>query len=341
MGDIRCRWGDLRSRSRIDADLGADLFPHADACGRDVHARLPGSDCCDSGVVDHPRAVWVDTIRLAIAQTRPFPAPAFGGSARRPNDPKQTGTFEMTPKLSCRASELKRLAARYQYVRNARRKMSTRPGVSVRLRRIACGGSDIPLAGTMERLVAHSWTMPMITSFILVACCCGCTTRPPAQIDEPSQERLPDVAASSVGKAPSDVATFLNDSVEMPPEIPPPRNESEAQSRFTEATGLTWPSSAKVEAFGGHHWPPALYVVLRADREVLSEWERNGPPWHHESWQCGPVTSDALGERPRTEYLRNVATAPTARTLFPRNAVRSADLVRSLPERPLPPRRQA
>lgn len=143
----------------------------------------------------------------------------------------------------------------------------------------------------MHEPVTHLWTMPLITSFILAFCSCGCTSRPPAQVEGLSQEKSPDTAAS-VPKASFETggAGFLNAREEIPPEIPPPSNESQARARFTEATGLTCPRSAEVEAFGGHHWPPAFYVVLRTDSESLSEWVRNCPPWGGESWQCGPVT---------------------------------------------------
>jgi hypothetical protein len=155
MGDVRCCWWDIR-RSCIDADLGADLFPHADARGRDFHARRPGSDWHWSAGVDHPLALWVDKIRLAIAQNRPFAAPAFGESARRPNDRKQTGTFKMIPKLRCRASELKSLAERYQYALKDDSLLAMRPGIAARgwmtkdeLRAVA-GWKAPRIAGRME-----------------------------------------------------------------------------------------------------------------------------------------------------------------------------------------------
>lgn len=142
--------------------------------------------------------------------------------------------------------------------------------------------------------MGRSWLSPSIfavTSFVLVIASSGCSGRAPVQEQKLPPHKLQGKVALPAAKAPSEIVGEEppNLSQSIPEEIAPPRNESEARSRFTEATGLTLPTSAKIQSFGGHHWPPDFHVVLQVESQDLSEWARNPPPWHHGDWKCGPV----------------------------------------------------
>jgi len=61
----------------------------------------------------------------------------------------------------------------------------------------------------------------------------------------------------------------------------------ETGARFSKATGLAWPQSAKVIKVGGSE--NSLYVLIEADAEALTEWTNNPPPWNCNQWRRGPI----------------------------------------------------
>lgn len=75
-----------------------------------------------------------------------------------------------------------------------------------------------------------------------------------------------------------------------------PRSISDPISEFTNATGLSLPSNAKVvdaaDTHGGFHGDGELCLILKTNPVVIENWLSDAPPWKQKDWLVGPVPSE-------------------------------------------------
>lgn len=72
-----------------------------------------------------------------------------------------------------------------------------------------------------------------------------------------------------------------------------PRSISDPISEFTNATGLSLPSTSTVvnaaDTHGGFHGDGELYLVFKTNLAIVEDWLTDVPPWKQKDWLAGPV----------------------------------------------------